>query len=185
MRGQSFRRLAIRVGISTRRSTTRTAARPEAAARDCSHARWRQEGEHDFGSRPVALTVIGPPHHPHVDAANLRACVPASAAALGSARTKPGAPVLDGGRSGLRAPSSVGSVHRVTFRRHPIPPEDPDDCPARCHPDASRRNGGSLMSSYVSTRVGRSVRIGGGCGGLAEAKSRAGTESSPRCWLWP
>jgi hypothetical protein len=48
-----------------------TADRPDAAARDCSQARWRHDGEHHFGRRPVALTAIGPPHHPHVDAASL------------------------------------------------------------------------------------------------------------------
>ncbi len=39
----------IGVGISTRRSTTWTAERPDAAARVCSPAWWRQVVEHHFG----------------------------------------------------------------------------------------------------------------------------------------
>lgn len=41
------------------------------------------------------------------------------------------------------------------------------------------------MSSYVSRRLGRSVRVGGGGGGLTAAKSRSGTESLSRSWLRP
>ncbi len=54
---------------STRRSTTRTAEWPEAAARDCSQARWRQLAEHQVGTRPRALGCIGWPHHPQAVAA--------------------------------------------------------------------------------------------------------------------
>src|SRR3954469_7540020 len=72
-RGQSLRPAVAGLAPPPRRSTTRTADSPEAAARDCSQARCRQEGEHHFGSRPVALTLIGTPHHPHLDAACLRA----------------------------------------------------------------------------------------------------------------
>jgi hypothetical protein len=39
------------------------------AARACSQARCRQAGEHHFGIRPRSLTVIVPPHDPHVCAA--------------------------------------------------------------------------------------------------------------------
>src|SRR5665647_2117929 len=50
---------------STARSTTWTAARPEAAARVSSQARWRHEDEHHFGIRPRAGSRIVDPHQPH------------------------------------------------------------------------------------------------------------------------
>jgi hypothetical protein len=43
---------ATAVGTSTRRSTIWTTDRPDAAARDCSHARCRQEGEHHSEADP-------------------------------------------------------------------------------------------------------------------------------------
>jgi hypothetical protein len=46
----------------------------------------------------------------------------------------------------------------------------------------SRRR--SAVSSYVQV-LGGSVSAGGGCGGLAAAKSRSGTESLSRSWLRP
>jgi hypothetical protein len=58
--------------ISTRRSTTCTAARPEFAAWLCSQARCRQVAEHHFGIGPRLRGVIGPPHHPQVFAAMRR-----------------------------------------------------------------------------------------------------------------
>jgi len=82
---------------STRRSSTRTADKTEAAARACSQARWRQDAEQHFGSRPVALTVIGPPHHPHVDAASLRACAAESTGDTDAASESPGAETLSCG----------------------------------------------------------------------------------------
>ncbi len=68
-------RLGVAGGISTPTSLsmTRTAARPEDAARDCSQARWRHTVEHQVGMRPRALTSIGPPHHPQICAAARRA----------------------------------------------------------------------------------------------------------------
>jgi transposase len=59
------------------------------------------------------------------------------------------------------------------------------------HGASARRAGGNAatvpagVSSYVSMPAGRSVRAGGGCGGLTEAKSRSGTESLSRSWPWP
>src|SRR5665647_2416141 len=50
---------------STTRSTTWTAARPEAAGRVSSQARWRHEDEHHLGVRPRAGSRIGNPHQPH------------------------------------------------------------------------------------------------------------------------
>jgi hypothetical protein len=49
-------------GTSTRRSTTSTADRPDAAARVCSQARCRQVAEHHFGIGPRLRGVMGPPH---------------------------------------------------------------------------------------------------------------------------
>ena len=45
--------------------TTVTAARPDAAARACSHARCRQVPEHHFGTRPRAGMFTSAPHQPH------------------------------------------------------------------------------------------------------------------------
>lgn len=108
------------MGTSTRRSTIWTADRPDAAARDCSYARCRQDGEHHFGSRPVALTVIGPRHQPHVDAANLRAC---PADSVGSAEPAAGSPDVEAlGRRddcGLRARPGTADW-RDAFRRLPM-----------------------------------------------------------------
>lgn len=96
------------MGTSTRRSTIWTADRPDAAARDRSHARCRQDAEHHFGSRPVALTVIGPPHHPHVDAASLRACAADSTWGAAPAPVSPeGEELGRGGNSCLDAPTRV------------------------------------------------------------------------------
>lgn len=53
------------VWTSTTWSTTCTGDRPEAAARRCSQARWRQVSEHHFGTRPVLRSVISAPHQPH------------------------------------------------------------------------------------------------------------------------
>lgn len=51
---------------------TSTAHRPEAAARRCSQARWRQPAEHHFGIGPFVRGVMAPPHQPHdVDATRL------------------------------------------------------------------------------------------------------------------
>lgn len=85
MPAQSWRVGGIGTGVSTRRSTTCTAESPDEAARACSHARCRHVAEHHLGSRPVALTVIGPPHQPHVDAARRRACATDSTFCVGSA----------------------------------------------------------------------------------------------------
>ncbi|GAA4410592.1 hypothetical protein GCM10023168_30440 [Fodinibacter luteus] len=52
--------------VSTTRSTTVTAARPDAAARACSHARCRQVLEHHLGTRPRVGTVTSAPHQPHM-----------------------------------------------------------------------------------------------------------------------
>jgi hypothetical protein len=58
-----LRERATRMAVEARRDpATRTATRPEAAARDCSHARCLQDGEHHFGSRPVGLTAKCSPH---------------------------------------------------------------------------------------------------------------------------
>ena len=54
---------------STTRSTTSTAARPDSAARCCSHARCRHEVPHHFGTRPFAGTATSAPHQLHVTAA--------------------------------------------------------------------------------------------------------------------
>jgi hypothetical protein len=59
-------------GTVTTRSTTWTALPPDAAARDCSHARCRQVAEHHFGIGPRDRGVIAPWHHPHVVAAARR-----------------------------------------------------------------------------------------------------------------
>ena len=60
-------------GTVITRSTTSTAARPDSAARFCSHARFRQVAEHHLGIGPWARGVIGPSHHPQVVAAARRA----------------------------------------------------------------------------------------------------------------
>jgi hypothetical protein len=60
-------------GTVTTRSTTWTALRPDAAARDCSQALCRHVAEHHFGIGPRDRGVIAPWQHPHVDAAALRA----------------------------------------------------------------------------------------------------------------
>jgi hypothetical protein len=57
----------------TKRSTIWTADRPEAAARVCSQARFRQVAEHHLGIGPLVRGAIGPSHHPHVLAAARRA----------------------------------------------------------------------------------------------------------------
>jgi hypothetical protein len=53
------------LSTSITRSTTWTAARPDAAARVSSQARCRHEDEHHFGGRPRAGRTICNPHHPH------------------------------------------------------------------------------------------------------------------------
>ena len=136
------------VGTSTRRSTTRTAARPEAAARDCSQARCRQDDEHHFGSRPVALTAIGPPHHPHVRAAARRGDVSVTSCGIGAE------PMSAGGPSARRR-------SRATRRRlRPVcalaafahAADGPDGCSAPCHPDPSRRIDGGRCMRCVGSR---------------------------------
>ena len=120
-RGQSWRLGAAGIGTSTLRSTIWTAARPEAAARACSQARCRQDGEHHFGSRPVALTVTGPPHQPHVDAASRRACVADTPSGAEPAPESPDAEALGcGGGWGLGAWTRVGDGCGA-FRRLPMP----------------------------------------------------------------
>jgi hypothetical protein len=57
----------------TTRSTTWTAPRPDAAARDCSQALCRHVAEHHFGIGPRDRGVIGWSHHPQALAAALRA----------------------------------------------------------------------------------------------------------------
>src|SRR4051812_40338375 len=120
-RGQSLRPAVAGLATSTRRSTTRTADSPEAAAPDCSQARCRQEDEHHFGSRPVALTLIGPPHLPHLDASCLRACVADSAHGAEPAPESPAPEALGcGGNSSLGATPRAGDL-RDAFRRLPMP----------------------------------------------------------------
>lgn len=89
---------------------TWTADRPEAAHRDCSQARWRQDCEHHFRSLRVALIVTDPPHHPHVDAACLRPGVTDSIHGAESALASPDAEALgcvgDRGRA-----SETGVMH--------------------------------------------------------------------------
>jgi len=119
--GQSLRPAVAGLATSTRRSTTRTADSPEAAARDCSQARCRQEGEHHFGRRPVALTLIGPPHHPQLDAACLRACVADSTHGAEPAPASPDPEALGcGGDSRLGATLRTGD-RREAFRRLLMP----------------------------------------------------------------
>jgi hypothetical protein len=72
---------------STRRSTTLTAARPDSAARACSHARCRQDGEHHFGIRPRAFGCIGVPHQPQVVAARRRSVTSAGSSVTVSSVT--------------------------------------------------------------------------------------------------
>jgi hypothetical protein len=64
IRGQSWRVGGRGTGVSTRRSTSCTAESADEAARACSQAPCRHDAEHHLGSRPVALTLIGLPHHP-------------------------------------------------------------------------------------------------------------------------
>jgi hypothetical protein len=76
----SSRTRSRRVGVagtptSTRRSTTSTAQRPDAAARPCSQARRRQPTEHHFGMGPRDRGVIASPHQAH-DAAAARRVPP-------------------------------------------------------------------------------------------------------------
>ena len=101
------RRVGVRgTRISTRRSTTFTADRPEAAALACSQARCRQVAEHHFGIGPRLRGVIGPPHHPQARAVSRRSRPATSAWGA-----------LDG-----VAPAGVCSAH---WRRR-------DSCSRRC-----------------------------------------------------
>jgi hypothetical protein len=69
----------------------------------------------------VALTVIGPPHHPHLDAACLRACVADSPHGAEPASESPDPEVLGcGGDSCLGATPRAGD-RRDAFRRLPMP----------------------------------------------------------------
>ena len=117
-RGQSLRPAAAGLTTSTRRSTTRIADRPEATARDCSHARWRQDCEHHLGSRPVVLTVIAPPYHPQVRAASRRGCVAVSFGGVDPAARSGDTEALGGGCK----PSALTRVgdRRDALRRLPM-----------------------------------------------------------------
>ena len=67
------------------------------------------------------LTLIGPPHHPHLDAACLRACVPDSSQGAEAAPQSPDPEALGcGGDSRLGATSRAGD-RRGAFRRLPMP----------------------------------------------------------------
>jgi hypothetical protein len=94
---------------------------PEAAARACSHARCRQDCEHHFGSRPVALTAMGPPHQPQVWAANRRGC--AATSSSGTRLAPASADAVLGGDGGWRlSPRTCGRVRCMPFRwRLPMP----------------------------------------------------------------
>ncbi len=72
-RTQSRRVGVAGTGTSTRRSTTSTAQRPDAAARPCSPARRRQPTDHHLGIGPRDRGAIAPPHQSHGSAAARRA----------------------------------------------------------------------------------------------------------------
>ena len=80
---QSRRVGAIGVGISTRRSTTWTAERPDTAARACSQARWRQVTEHHCGIGPRDRGLVTPPHQAQ-DVAAARRALPSATAGVDS-----------------------------------------------------------------------------------------------------
>jgi len=128
-RGQSCRVGGRGTGVATRRSTICTAESPDDAARACSHARCRHDAEHYFGSRPVALTVIGPPHHPHLEAARRRGCAAGSTACVDSA------PGSSDKEAGGRCARSLVVLRRVVdragaLRRLLMPPTVRIDVPA-------------------------------------------------------
>ncbi len=71
------------MGTVATRSTISTADRPDAAARFCSHARFRQVFEHHFGTGPLARGVMGPLHQPQ-DVAAARRALPLAGVGTGS-----------------------------------------------------------------------------------------------------
>src|SRR3954469_13200029 len=93
-----------------------TAHRPEAAARVCSQARFRQVAEHHLGIGPLIRGVIGPSHHPHVVAAGPPAGGPPRPAGGPSRR-----------RLGSRGavPSSRGLLSLLTSRVFPLAAASP------------------------------------------------------------
>ncbi len=121
---------SLRVGVagtftSTRRSTTRTAEMPKAAARDCSQARWRQLAEHQVGMRPRALGCIGWPHHPQAVAARRR---PTGSVRAGG----------DSSEASLSVPRSAEAVRPLSARSGA--PRRLPGCFATCAVYSSRRN---------------------------------------------
>ncbi len=68
----------------------------------------------------MALTLIGPPHHPHLDAACLRACVADSPHGAEPPESPDPEALGYGGDSRLGATPPAG-VRRDAFRRLPMP----------------------------------------------------------------